>query len=230
MGFKVYGAIGAKWASLGGANGFLGEPTTDETGTPDGIGRYNHFRGGSIYWTAPTGAWEVHGAIRDKWAALGWERSLLRYPIEDETDMSGGTGRYSNFMGGTIVWTRETGAQMIYGEVSPKWMRERSWIGYPIEDEKVAPDGRGHFIHCQHGSIYWSPETGAHEVHGAIRDKWGQLHWERGALGYPTTDEFQDGDRRRSNFAGGFITWSNATGAVASVSLTGDVVLNPVDD
>ncbi len=29
-----------------------------------------------------------------------------------------------------------------------------------------------HFRHYEHGSIYWTPQTGAHEVHGAIRDKW----------------------------------------------------------
>lgn len=27
---------------------------------------------------------EVHGAIRDKWASLGYERGLLGYPISDE--------------------------------------------------------------------------------------------------------------------------------------------------
>ena len=40
----------------------LGYPTTDESGTPDHIGRYNHFAGsggGSIYWTRTTGAHAV---------------------------------------------------------------------------------------------------------------------------------------------------------------------------
>ena len=46
--------------------GFLHYPVTDETGTPDGVGRFNHFEGGSIYWTPGTGAKEVHGAIRDQ--------------------------------------------------------------------------------------------------------------------------------------------------------------------
>jgi uncharacterized protein with LGFP repeats len=27
----------------------------------------------------------VHGAIRDKWAALGWERGVAGYPLTDET-------------------------------------------------------------------------------------------------------------------------------------------------
>src|SRR5262245_59558107 len=47
---EVHGAIRVKWAGLRGTDGFLGFPTTDETGTPDGRGRYNHFEHGSIYW------------------------------------------------------------------------------------------------------------------------------------------------------------------------------------
>jgi hypothetical protein len=57
----VVGAIRAKWLALGGPYGLLGRPLTPELSTPDGIGRYNHFQGGSIYWTPATGAHEVHG-------------------------------------------------------------------------------------------------------------------------------------------------------------------------
>ena len=42
----------------------LGFPTTDEKGSPDGVGRYNHFSGSggsSIYWSPTTGAHSVHG-------------------------------------------------------------------------------------------------------------------------------------------------------------------------
>lgn len=51
----VSGAIGTKYASLGGCDSFLGKPTTTELTTPDGIGRYTHFQNGSIYWTPTTG-------------------------------------------------------------------------------------------------------------------------------------------------------------------------------
>lgn len=83
--FQVGGAIGGKYHALGGAGGFLGKPITDETGTPDGVGRYNHFEGGSIYWTPKTGAFSVHGSIRDRWASMGWERSYLGYPYPTST-------------------------------------------------------------------------------------------------------------------------------------------------
>ena len=233
VGFQVYGEIGKKWKSLGGVSGLLGAPLNDETGTPDGVGRYNHFQGGSIYWTPNTGAHEVHGLIRDKWASLGWERSFLGYPISDESPLPDGRGRYSNFQGGTIFWTPQTGAHEIHGEILKKWVKlggRRGFLGYPITDETGTPDGIGRYNHFQGGSIYWTPNTGAHEVHGAIRDKWASLNWERGALRYPISDEFQDGVYRRSNFQHGYIRWSSQRGAEASVSLKGDVQLNPVQE
>src|SRR5947207_1389749 len=105
--WSINGAIRAKWASLGWERSVLGYPVTDETGTPDGIGRFNHFsNAGSIYWTPGTGAWSVHGAIRDKWASLGWERSVLGYPVTDETGTPDGIGRFNHFSNaGSIYWT-----------------------------------------------------------------------------------------------------------------------------
>ena len=49
--FEVHGAIREKYLALGAEASILGYPRTNETGTPDGTGRYNHFQAGSIYWT-----------------------------------------------------------------------------------------------------------------------------------------------------------------------------------
>jgi uncharacterized protein with LGFP repeats len=219
LAFDVHGAIAQKWQSLGGVGGFLGAPLTNETPTPDGVGRFNHFVGGSIYWTPALGPHEVHGQIRNKWESLGWERSFLGYPISDE--MGDDRGRFSNFQGGTIYWAGEIGAHTMYGPVRAKWhaLGGTRFLGYPIQDESLTPDQHGHYVHFERGSIYWTPETGAHEVHGQIRNKWESLRWERGPLGYPISDEFQDGAYRRSNFQHGFIRWSAETGAEASHSV-----------
>jgi serine protease len=100
----VYGAIRATWVGTGSEAGPLGFPTTDEMGTPDGIGRYNHFsKNGSVYWTSRTGAQAIYGAIRAKWAALGWERGRLGYPISSEYGVAG--GRRNDFQHGSITWT-----------------------------------------------------------------------------------------------------------------------------
>jgi uncharacterized protein with LGFP repeats len=52
----------------------------------------------------------VHGAIRDRWASMGWETSFLRYPITDERP--DGHGRFSQFQGGSIHWTPEGGTEV----------------------------------------------------------------------------------------------------------------------
>ena len=60
----VYGAIGAKYNSLGGSTSFLGLPTTDEATTGSGNGRFNFFQNGIILWSPATGA--ARGARRDQ--------------------------------------------------------------------------------------------------------------------------------------------------------------------
>ncbi|MEV0089144.1 hypothetical protein [Saccharopolyspora sp. NPDC050642] len=82
-------------------------------GTPDGVGRYNHFtKNASIYWTPTTDAHLVHGAIREHWSALGWETSWLGYPTSDEYPVL--AGRRNDFRGGYIEWNATTGVTTAY--------------------------------------------------------------------------------------------------------------------
>jgi LGFP repeat len=106
---EVYGAIRDRFVQFRGPDGWLGYPLTDETAAPDGEGRFNHFENGSIYWHPATGAFEVHGEIRNKWAALGWEGSWLGYPTSDEIDFAD-AGRISQFQHGSIYFWPDTGA------------------------------------------------------------------------------------------------------------------------
>ncbi|WP_432570936.1 N-acetylmuramoyl-L-alanine amidase [Kineococcus sp. SYSU DK005] len=101
----VKGLIRDRWAGLGWENSFLGYPLTDEVALPGGA--FNHFEGGSIYWSPRTGAQVVLGAIRDEWARLGWETGFLGYPTTDEHDVPG--GRRSRFSGGSITWRAQDG-------------------------------------------------------------------------------------------------------------------------
>ncbi|MFI0470174.1 N-acetylmuramoyl-L-alanine amidase [Saccharopolyspora sp. 5N102] len=158
----VQGDIHATYNRLGGPSAGV-YPTTDELATPDGVGRYNHFtHSASIYWTPDTGAHVVHGAIRNTWAASGWETGTAGYPTTDELSTPDTIGRYNHF--------------------------------------------------TKNASIYWTPDTGAHLVYGAIRDHWSALGWETSWLGYPTSDEYPVTGGRRSDFQGGYIEWNAATG------------------
>ncbi|HUS33225.1 MAG TPA: C39 family peptidase [Kofleriaceae bacterium] len=103
---RTIGDINAHYQALGGCGSFLGPALTDELTTPDGAGRYNVFANGSIYWSPFTGAFEVHGAIRDKYMETGWEAGPLGYPVSDEHDVAG--GRRSDFEHGAITWDAAT--------------------------------------------------------------------------------------------------------------------------
>jgi hypothetical protein len=203
-----------KFGSLGAVTSFLGAPTSLEQGLsaiPGGraAGRYQTFERGAIYWSADTGAHEVHGAILGEWAGLGWERSFLGYPTSDETGTAQ-NGRYNSFQGGFIMWSLASGAHEIHGAILNKYASlgwQNSFLGFPVSDETGTPDGVGRYNHFQNGSIYWTPSTGAHEVHGAIAAEWASLGWERSVLGYPTSDEYNFNGGRRSDFQGGYILW-----------------------
>ena len=161
-------AISDKYNALGGARSFLGRPVdagagNQEMPTADGHGRMRDYEGGSIYWSQKTGAFEVHGAIRDKWAHLGGVRSFLGYPITDETGTPDGHGRYNHFQGGSIYWTPQTGAHEVHGAIRDRWAKmgwERSFLRYPVSDEKTPPNGHGRYSEFQGGSIHWTPEGG----------------------------------------------------------------------
>ncbi len=218
--FETHGAIRGKWQGLRSEVGLLGFPTTDERVAADGAGRYNDFQGGSIYWSRSTGAFETHGAIRGKWQGLRSEVGLLGFPTTDERVAADGAGRYNDFQGGSVYWSRATGAWEMHGNIRLRWLAlgsVRSVLRYPVTDERGTPDGIGRYNHFQGGSMYYSHASGTHEVHGSIRARWAGLGWERGRLGYPTSDEFSITGGRRSNFQHGYISWNARTGAVTVV-------------
>lgn len=145
-------------------NKWLGKSVSKYGRTPNDKGWYQHFENGSIYWSKETGAHEVHGAIREKWATLGWEQSFLGFPTTDESVADDGIGRYNHFQGGSIFWTPDTGACEVHGAILEKWAslgREMSFLGYPISDELSFTYGSGRYNNFQKGQIAWSPSLGA---------------------------------------------------------------------
>jgi uncharacterized protein with LGFP repeats len=161
----VRGGIRARWAQLGWERSGLGYPTTGDARTGDGVGWYNHFQGGTIIWGPATGAQDVRGAIRDRWAAIGWERSPIGYPTTGDARTGDGVGWYNHFQGGTIIWGPATGARDVRGAIRDLWAAtgwERGPLGYPISDEYDVPGGKRNDF--QRGSIVWDARTGATRI------------------------------------------------------------------
>src|SRR5690554_209711 len=106
---EVHGAIREKYHAVGGPNNALSLPVTDETATPDKLGRYNHFKGnGSIYWHPTTGPKLIRGGIRQTWAKSGWEKGAYGYPTSDEIKIHTNKNEwFSDFQNGLIFWVNQ---------------------------------------------------------------------------------------------------------------------------
>ena len=157
----VRGWLGDTWAAWGYEAGVLGYPVMNEVCGLRGGGCGQVFQGGSIYLTAGTGSHVIGGAIRDRWAAQGYENGLLGYPTTDHICglRNGGCGQV--FQGGRIYWTPATGAHPVRGSVFSAWAAqgwEAGRLGYPVASEYPT---RGLILQdFQGGRIVFDPRTG----------------------------------------------------------------------
>jgi uncharacterized protein with LGFP repeats len=91
-----------------------------------------------------------------------------------------------------------------------------SVLGVPTSLEATAA-GSAHYATFDKGAIYWSPDTGAQPLTGAIYDAWASLGYERGALGLPTSGEIPEPQWVKQNFQHGTLNFDRETGRVTRV-------------
>jgi uncharacterized protein with LGFP repeats len=89
-------------------------------------------------------------------------------------------------------------------------------LGAPTSPEATAA-GAARYATFDKGAMYWSPETGAQPVTGAIYDAWASLGYERGALGLPTSGELQEPQWVKQNFQHGTLNFDRLSGRVSRV-------------
>ena len=196
----------AKWAGLGSTlhgSGRAERRCEERVSGRGGSVRIATFQRGAIA-ARGTAALEVHGRIYERWRALNDVRGLLGWPTSAEETMEGG-GRRSRFARGDMYWKGSTNITAeVHGPIRDKWEAlggAAGLLGYPVADEaSVMADllAVGRFSRFENGVIYSVlPGTGAHEVHGAIRDEW-ENAWggATGPLGFPHERRVLDADIR----------------------------------
>jgi hypothetical protein len=182
--------IDIKYAQMGGSSSLLGHPIGPEDAGPDKKGRIRRYQHGIITWSKETGAHAIWGPISNKWWELGG-RLFLGYALTDVIN-DGVVGSYAVFQNGHIYYTLVTGANEVHGAILEKYRQlglQKGMLGYPVSDETRTADGKGRYNRFTFGSIYWSPETGAHEVHGLIDFEYERLGATTSKVGFPITDE-----------------------------------------
>ena len=215
--------IGKKWVKLGGED-TIGASTSEIIQTSDGSAKYQKFENGVIIYSKDWGAMLVSQKIFDRWLRLESETngngdnllSYMGFPKQDY--VSTPNLQIGYFERGMILVNLLTNDEhIVYGMIYAHYWSVRDVVGLPIELETDAPNG-GRFQSFERGDIYWRDDTGASEVHGAIRRRWLDLGGAGASLGYPLSDEEvvkQNGDEigRVSRFENGVIYWSSSTGA-----------------
>ena len=185
--------ISAYWRSQGGATGWLGWPTADESQI-DGSHSAQSFDGGAVYWYAngdsvPSiqSVWESHEGTSD---SLG--RSTSNLTIK--------TAKYyiHTYERGAIFATSKTDAAtavVMDSDIFKYWNGHgglSSYLGPPTENEQsiTTVDGEdAKFQRFKGGVVYTSAETGTHGLRGDIRIGHDVRGGAKGFLGLPTSEQ-----------------------------------------
>ncbi|MFC3963885.1 alpha/beta hydrolase-fold protein [Nocardia jiangsuensis] len=151
------------------------------------------------------------GAIQPVAAVNPWLGDCLtgEYPVP------GGVAQ--DFRSGRVLFAADTGAHPVAGALAGGFMAAAAGpqpLGLPTGDEQLLTDGRGRFQSFQDGALYWTRETGAQVVRGAILGSWSEQGFERGPAGYPAGPEVRlpSRDALVQSFENGAFYYSAATG------------------
>ncbi|MGN2634847.1 alpha/beta hydrolase-fold protein [Nocardia takedensis] len=152
------------------------------------------------------------GAIAPVAEGNGWLGDCLtgEYPVEG--------GLAQDFRHGRVLWSQAAGAFPVGGPIGGGYQAAEGpggALGLPTGFEIGLPDGRGRMQTFQNGSLYWTPQTGAQVVRGAILEEWARQGFERGPAAYPTGPEQRTptADGTVQGFEGGPFYYSPRTGA-----------------
>jgi len=230
--FAVRGAMNAAWDKLGGSAGALGVPIEDERYDGDNVSQ--KFTGGELIWnlgtktftsTPPEFADNLAGLEVPSDAAtlinLAWRATGgLGGPLgarQGQQSTVGDNGAAQGYAGGKIFYSPDTGAHAVTGAILSKYESvggAAGDLGFPVgtESDGGVPNSRiSSFSAADKPVIFWTPDTGAIVVRGAINAAWAQLGGATGTLGTPTGEQTVSGDIVSQTFSGGEISWNQAT-------------------
>lgn len=151
-------------------------------------------------------------AINDAAARADWLGDRITVGENATPD---GKGRYAQFRNGYVYWHPSHGAHAMPMGIFNKWALlkwESGFLGWPILDVAALEEGQAQAF--QGGILYHKRDNGVFAVHGAIGQHWTKSGFEKGPLGWPTSDEYDHDGGKAQDFERGTVYWS-PTGIVA---------------
>lgn len=154
-GFEVCGPIYERYLQLGGPDGVLGLPASDEFPVAGDRGRGSRFEAGDIYSSDPTGAWEVvPGPVADGWIAAGGAAGALGFPVDELTPQA--EGLFQRFEHGSVAAGQTTGVHVVPAPADTAWQDSGGGagpLGYPLLDARPAV-GADTVSYFQGGAVF----------------------------------------------------------------------------
>lgn len=123
-----------------------------------------------------------------------------------------GDGYVQNYDRGYITWTKATGAVILRDGMASAWKNNRDDLGLPTQNEK--PLQRGSYQAFQRGATHWSSGNGAFATWGVIWKYWKDKGFERGHMGYPTSDVTKSAGQLEQRFEGARVQHTDGFGTV----------------
>ncbi|HIW92099.1 MAG TPA: trehalose corynomycolyl transferase [Candidatus Corynebacterium avicola] len=202
----TWGRTSAKYREEGGPNSWLGWPKEPDSWGRDG-GAWARFENGFIYWHSVQGdagpvtmKMDVYEAYEKK----NFEYGAWGYPISEEEDIriDGETGQVQKFENGIAVRDPDGDVHMLHGAIAERFTdlgtADRNRLGFPAGDHS-STSVPGYFTDFDNGVIYWSQDHGTALIyHGPIFDRYRELGYEGGRLGFLVEDEVINADGSRS--------------------------------
>ncbi len=130
-----------------------------------------------------------------------------------------GEGRFAEFANGYVCWNPKTGAVAVPMRIFETWAGHRweaGFLGYPVRRHTLVKGGVVQAF--QGGVIYRQGDQPGFPVRGVIGDRWAKEGFETGPLGWPTSDERDNGTGGRvQDFEHGRLEW-DPSGAIKVVT------------
>ena len=158
-------------------------------------------------------------AIDTHYEMLGRGQSRLGAPVSDTFEVAGGAER--DYEGGSIFYSKQTGAKALYGPVLARYQAlggPKGQLGFPVSDEADAGNGVAHVADFRQpggASIYWSPQWGSVVITGAVLDTYRASGGAIGPFSYPSADTTTVNGVESGSFIGPRgtrIQWSSNSG------------------
>jgi uncharacterized protein with LGFP repeats len=166
---------------MGGASGTLGLPLGPEAAIPGGWGQT--FEHGFIATTRAHGTWAVLDPILARYRSMRGAAGPMGAPTGAATSPVRGV-LTQQFSGGTIVWSKATGAQPVMGVMLARWRHDGG-----LRSQEGLPTGARVGVAQQFlGGGLYATSTGVHLVPGAIRDRYEDLGGPSSPLGLPASE------------------------------------------